>query len=409
MNEEKKEALRREFSALLDNELDPESRATVEAELAEDAELLRELEAMKKVDALYRALPRHAAPEGFEARVHAALAENVVPISRFRNPGKWLAPVLAFAATLLIISGVFFQVQKNPTEESFNISQAPAQVTTETDAKEKAAVDAKSPERQRADTADSSGAAGNETMKTDALAPGAASEISPLPEPVLAEKKQLADPAGDDEMNGRANTAAPIIATEPQAEGKPMMKMEAPKDFAAGKNDTPMSPPPPASAPLTIAAEAPSIPRDLREEETPQAAAPEMESPAESNGFGVNSLALGAPMKDEDKGAVRRPQSTESPLEYFRMLKEHRARTKELRESMEQVAPRNVAGRTFQFEQSVWVESTYNDEEVEYVEKGSDAYDALAGKEPVLLEISQLGQFVLVSLDKAWVFIYSVE
>lgn len=99
--------VREEFSALLDGELSPERRADVEAHLAACADCLRELDKLKRIDTMYRDLAPQEAPEDFEERVRAARRENVVAFRRPRRMAYRLWPVLAAAAMLFVVVGLF--------------------------------------------------------------------------------------------------------------------------------------------------------------------------------------------------------------------------------------------------------------------------------------------------------------
>jgi len=98
--------IRDQFSPLLDDELSPDTRDTVEAELAQDAELLRELDAMRKVDELYRGLPRASAPDDMAGRVRNQLDQksNVVPM-RPRRISRTLYTSFAAAAIFAVLVG----------------------------------------------------------------------------------------------------------------------------------------------------------------------------------------------------------------------------------------------------------------------------------------------------------------
>lgn len=93
--------IRNEFSALLDNELNPEDRELVEEHLSECSECLRELHGYKVVSDAYRFHHPVKAPDDFEARFHAAIA----PISRHRSIA-WQRWGIALAAGFTVFGGV---------------------------------------------------------------------------------------------------------------------------------------------------------------------------------------------------------------------------------------------------------------------------------------------------------------
>ena len=108
--------IREDFSALLDGELTLEEREVIEGHLSECAGCLRELDALKQVDVAYSALSRMKAPEGFEEGVREAIRPRTL---RFPALGKgrstrWMRPVAAIAALLLVMFGAMFVLQ--PTE-----------------------------------------------------------------------------------------------------------------------------------------------------------------------------------------------------------------------------------------------------------------------------------------------------
>lgn len=101
--------IRNEFSALLDNELNPEDRELVEEHLSDCSDCLRELHGYKVVSDAYRYHHPVKAPEDFEARFHAAIA----PIGRKRGP-VWRTWGLAAAAGFILVAGVaFWQAQSS--------------------------------------------------------------------------------------------------------------------------------------------------------------------------------------------------------------------------------------------------------------------------------------------------------
>ena len=122
--------IREDFSALLDDELTLEERELVEAHLSECAECLRELDALKQVDVAYSALSPMKAPEGFEEGVRQAIRPRTL---RFPALGegrsmRWMRPVAAIAALVLVMFGARFVLQ--PTEpERGQIANVPKDET----------------------------------------------------------------------------------------------------------------------------------------------------------------------------------------------------------------------------------------------------------------------------------------
>ncbi len=96
------EAVRENFSAFLDAELDIEDRTVVEKHLHECSDCLRELHGYKQVNDLYTTLSTVNAPEDFEKKVMAALKPRVLP---FRNLYQhWKLVATSAALFLFVIS-----------------------------------------------------------------------------------------------------------------------------------------------------------------------------------------------------------------------------------------------------------------------------------------------------------------
>ncbi len=105
--------IRNEFSALLDNELNPEDRELVEEHLSDCSECLRELHGYKVVSDAYRYHHPVKAPEDFEARFHAAIA----PIGRKRG-FVWQRWGLAAAAGFILVAGLTFWQSRTTLKQS---------------------------------------------------------------------------------------------------------------------------------------------------------------------------------------------------------------------------------------------------------------------------------------------------
>ncbi len=105
--------IRNEFSALLDNELNPEDRELVEEHLSDCSECLRELHGYKVVSDAYRYHHPVKAPDDFEARFHAAIA----PIGRKRG-FVWQRWGLAAAAGFILVAGLSFWQSRAALKQS---------------------------------------------------------------------------------------------------------------------------------------------------------------------------------------------------------------------------------------------------------------------------------------------------
>ena len=112
--------VREEFSALIDGQLPPDTRAAVEAHLAQCAECLRELDEVKRIDVLYRQLAPQRAPADFEDRLRAALHADAATTPRAWGRRMWPVLVLA-AATLLVVLGAFL-LRSQTTSDRFNVA-----------------------------------------------------------------------------------------------------------------------------------------------------------------------------------------------------------------------------------------------------------------------------------------------
>jgi anti-sigma factor (TIGR02949 family) len=96
------DSIREHFSPWLDGELDPDTRAAVEAHLAQCSECMRELDAFKRVTELYASLEAVPAPGNFENLVRERLRPPVVQLRARRLPVRKMWPLAAAAAFLAI-------------------------------------------------------------------------------------------------------------------------------------------------------------------------------------------------------------------------------------------------------------------------------------------------------------------
>jgi anti-sigma factor RsiW len=102
------ERLRQKWiSRWLDNELSPEEHASFEQELKQDPELAAELKTNIRIHALLQKLPEVAAPDGFQARMRSARAQEVMN-NRTGTPfRRWRLALTVAGATFFI--GMLFQ------------------------------------------------------------------------------------------------------------------------------------------------------------------------------------------------------------------------------------------------------------------------------------------------------------
>jgi predicted anti-sigma-YlaC factor YlaD len=113
------EEVQEEFSALLDDELDPAEVEGVEAHLSTCAECLRELDSLKKMHTVYGALPAVSAPAGFHVTTEET--SKSTPISLRVDPRhtrmKSYKPLFAAAAMFLLIATMWGAMQMASRED----------------------------------------------------------------------------------------------------------------------------------------------------------------------------------------------------------------------------------------------------------------------------------------------------
>jgi len=114
------EEVQEEFSALLDDELDPAEVEGVEAHLSTCADCLRELDSLKKVHTVYAALPAVSAPAGFHVTTDETLESTPVSlrVDSRRARMKSYKPLLAAAAMFLFISTMWGAMQMTGREDA---------------------------------------------------------------------------------------------------------------------------------------------------------------------------------------------------------------------------------------------------------------------------------------------------
>lgn len=288
------EHIRNEFSALLDNELNPEDRELVEEHLSDCSDCLRELHGYKVVSDIYRYHHPVKAPEDFEARFHAAIA----PIGRKRN-FTWQRWGLAAAVGFTLIAGVAVwqsqsrlakfaapemasHLESDSAPQAPPAAEAPQALMFKIPAAESAPESATAPAEQNSnapvDRYSRDAAAPREEMpslstngmvnRNGSLGGGAMPQAAPAPasEPAASEPApvNIARKTGEGaaDMKSKAmEPASPSAVAKPSPESADSvevpervpveMKLEAAKKEVAGTSETAASAAPAPPAPLT--------------------------------------------------------------------------------------------------------------------------------------------------------------
>lgn len=218
----KEQAARDELlSAYLDDQLDAEDRARLEAQLAADPALRAELEALRRTVALVRDLPPQPIPRNFILPRVAAPEARPAPVTR--RP-RWLAPFLTaataaisllFVAVLagdLLFSGMGGMAQlAAPAPEEDRAAMAPSPVgrtIVEEEAEKVLSVTEPPAEEFPADVSPEAEAEGTP-------APDAETQATPIPAPMVpSEAPAEGGEGGDDEER--------YLELTPEAEESPV-------------------------------------------------------------------------------------------------------------------------------------------------------------------------------------------
>jgi len=386
--------VRDEFSALLDGELEPETRERVERHLAECTECLRELGKLKELDELYRTLPRESAPEDLESRIHAALRldSNIVRLRRPRFERRSLWPMLAAAAVLVIVMGaVVYQFGRPSRFEMASLKETSEQPAAEAEAAIRMRVTEDMEDKH-------SEALGGVRSSPEPLVSAEAqtlSEESIGKDEALAKAGELAQQSGlDKPVTGKlperqlSDQSATARQPEPPAPSASPMR----KDFdrMAGLKEAPGRVPPAPESPQAAA-----MPRD---EGRAQLDGRRREAPA-SQGTPAQAA---PPVLGAIPHAAAKPKAA-PPVEAEERVS---SSTGSLERDL-QVAPgKVVAGRQFQFREGTWYESGYTDEPLTGIRRGSEELRQLIANHDDLPGILELGERVVCRLDGEW---YRIE
>ena len=412
---------REEFSALLDDELAPEVRAAVEAHLTDCSACLRALAECKRVDALYRGLPVQRAPEDFEERVRAAVHPKIVRFPRraaFERKRVW--PLLAAAATFLVIVGGLVVQQQRLHRGRFDIAAAPeskrgpsavdsvatqktrGRLIAEFEGLEEAPKPAEVTEQDK------------QTWGTDELG---APRPQPAPEPlrtaeplapegveVPALAEEMEPPAALPKRPGPQPELAREVAAprpEPLSRGLGIIEQDMEELVSAQthtakfkkdetkataienavRTELPPATPPPAPAPPV-----------LRAPETVGAAQTLLADSAETAFAGKEIPA--APLKTTIAGDTAAPAEKSSRNAYRTGYTGTPGAASESR--------RTIAGRVFNFRDGTWRQKGYRSQKTTVLERDSEELRTLTERHPEVAGILALGDRVVFRLDDTW-------
>ena len=434
------EELKELLSAYLDGEMDADERARFEARLAAFPELEREAAAWRRIDGLYRALPRVHAPDGFEADVRAELASPVIRFPRRHAAPQRLWPMLAAAAGVAVMLGLFvlrFDFTAPDTriaKQEVAVPAAQQEASAAQDEAGKIHKDQPEPKQGPVYLIESVAPepAADAPKETAMMAPPA-----PAPATDLEEDKRLEPRAA------RAREIQPDSAP-PAAPAKKAESAAGPM-FAPAPASVP-APPPPAPAPTAVAA-APM---------TMSAPAPE----AEERATGLQGVVVGGELRVRGKftnegalvgsdrdaytahdeieqnaasevsqqpgaGDVSQEQpraaqgGSKADLSQFEIGRGRKGKegaasgailgaavgTKTDAEGSSVVEEREVAGRKFKRIDDTWREEGYSGEKVREIRRGARAYARLTERYAFAAEIAALPGRVIFRAGEEWILL----
>ena len=398
--------VREEFSALLDDELAPEVRAAVEAHLTGCSACLRALAEYKRVDALYRGLPAQRAPEDFEARVRAAVHPRIVRFPRRAFERKRVWPLLAAAATFLVILGGLVVQQQRLHRGRFDIAAAPGSkrgpsavdtvATQEVRGKPIAEFEGIEDEATRPEEAvldENARRVAHRSMPSERPAPEPLPAAAPLaPEaievPALAEE-MAPPPALPKGLGKQLEFEREVAAPQPESlsRGRELDKKEpvsARSYVAEPKKDETKA----IATENAIPEQAPATPQ-------PAPAPPVLRVP-EKVGAAQMLLADSA----EAFGAKVPAAETTAPAGKSRRSAHGTGYTGVPGAAAE--SRRTIAGRVFNFRDGAWRQKGYRKQNTVLLERDSEEVRTLTERHPDVAEILALHDRVIFRLDDTW-------
>jgi len=433
--------VRHEFSALLDGELTPETRAAVEAHLSECSDCLRELDKIKPVDALYRALPRQQAPDDFEKRVRTSgdfpgtTTEEKPTVIQFRSREQRVAahrvwPLLAAATVLVILGGILLQMdsQNQRFKMASKSEEAESPTTISSSSLKEENVQRVSDEEIKQQLR----ALGYLGPDTDGVGKGDATdtlvkEVSENPQSVgditreNGSRQERASKFDDSaaisglkktEEKQRARIGVPaktLPAEAPPAAQSPspmaydLAAASAEKDYRGVDDAEPGNAKAKTALPGTIAPAETPLAEVAQEPKPPQPTMPMLESPAPRRTQKDPKPVAAAPMprprdmdKNElDEGASDPALSVGRAANFAEMPEE------------EQIGEEQIVGdRLFELRENTWVEKGYEGEKTVSVYRNSESLRQLIERHSELSTITTLGDRVIFRLEEKW---YRIE
>jgi hypothetical protein len=369
------EQIRSEFSALLDEELNPEDKELVEEHLSECAECLRELHSFKKVSDLYFYHHPVNAPEDFEERFQRALepqpAGRIIP---------WAAYRFAAAAAILVVVGLTaWQVaERNPGE--IELTQAMPAAVEEAESRSEVAPPTET-------------VAGREAK--DLNLPSAA----PAPAPAAAPPPMLdGDGILDEAVEGTSLGVEEVelAAVAPEQSVMRNRSIGRTGEFGGGGGGF-------ATPPSLESAEAAKIDKisdvatkaEPMADEVPETPMPEM---VERRTELDNS---------DDLAPMKKAESSETTLGQRLMVTPAKPAPTAVDKDVSEAAKGATKQvqwrkRDFVVEKDVLKQSDYSDEAVKVIDVSSRGWTELLDKHPDLVKLVDGTKKVIVALDKTW-------
>jgi anti-sigma factor (TIGR02949 family) len=385
------DSIREHFSPLLDGELDPDTRAAVEAHLAQCAECMRELDAFKRVTELYASLEPVPAPGNFEDLVRQRLRPPVVQLRARRLPMRRMWPLAAAAAFLAVSALVLIpRLKESPRFEMAQVKDAAPLVAAELPENAPKLEAQPMPARRAAEVP-----APKSETEPEAVSPDLAAQLNALgyvglepDRPAASEKKLPAAPEVSSPPPTPAATApapAPAVAMPSPAPSPPApavteerragtRALPGPAPAITGRPTAPPSPPPMEKAGREEAVTAES---DLNGTEPEAKAEAPVFSETVPRAWSANDART-----DENMGIARKSTVLPSPAP--------------------ETGKAEVAGKTFVREGNLWREESYAGEKALPLLRDSARYHTLEQTNPEIRLIAALGPEVIFYLNDLW-------